>query len=168
MPNRSRARGREAKKIVNYTWAGFSQIQLALGSGNKILLGSFALSTAFEETIVRTRGMMTVTTDQSAALEEQLGAFGLIIVSDRAITAGAASIPGPFTDADDDGWLVWQPFAQLMQSAGFGSNNSITIDSKAQRIVREGEQVAVMLENGSGTDGIRFELLMRVLSRFRS
>jgi len=33
---------------------------------------------------------------QTAAAEAQLGAFGMMVVTDRAIVAGAASIPGPF------------------------------------------------------------------------
>ena len=160
---------RAGKKVVNYTWSSFSQIQLAVAANTKVLLGFFFLETGFEETIVRTRGVMSVTTDQTSAREEQLGALGMIRATDRAVAAGAASIPGPFTDADDDGWFMWEPFAQLQTSDSIApASHRIVIDSKAQRIVREGQQLAVMLENGSGTDGLLFTCHFRVLSRFRS
>ena len=165
---RAPAARRGGEKIVNYTWSSFSQIKLTLAANTKVLLGFFFLETGFEETLVRVRGTMTVVTDQAAAVEEQIGAFGMIRVTDRAIAAGAASIPGPGTDADDDGWFVWVPFAQLSGSAALGPGEPIMIDSKAQRIVREGQQLAVMVENLSATDGLFFSCHLRALSRFRS
>jgi len=167
---RARTRTVGARKQVNFTWSQFESNLFNVAAGTKILLGFFFLATAFEETVVRVRGMMTVITDQAAAGEPQVGAFGMIRVTDRAIAAGATSIPGPMTDGDDDGWFVWTPFAQIQQSSTTGSNNSILIDSKAQRIVREGQQLAVMVETAASpnSEGIRFTCNLRALSRFRS
>jgi len=168
----ARARGTQARarKVVNYTWSQFQSNLLNVAGGTKVLLGFFFLATAFEETVVRVRGMMTVITDQTVAGEPQVGAFGMIRVTDRAIAIGATAIPGPMTDGDDDGWFVWTPFAQIQQSAVTGSNNSVEIDSKAQRIVREGQQLAVMFETAPvpNSEGVRVTVNLRALSRFRS
>ncbi len=156
-----------ARKTVNYTWSQFSLGRTTVAAGTKVLLGFFFLATAFEETLVRTRGIMHVKTDNIAAEEEQLGALGMIRATDRAVAAGAASIPGPITDGDDDGWFLWLPVAQISVNNVINRGFHYTIDSKAQRIVREGQQLAVMFEN-SGAEGLMLTLNMRVLSRFRS
>ena len=161
---------RRARKIVNYSWAGFVQpARVIIPPATKALLGFFVLDTAFEETIVRVRGELTVVSDQAVALEDQVGAFGMIRVTDRALAAGAASIPGPVTDSDDDGWFVWVPIAQVgALTVDSGSIPPYVIDSKAQRIIREGQSIAVMVENASAAHGLQVLLSFRALARFRS
>jgi len=168
---RGAVQGFPARKLVNYTWSGLVQgSPVTVPAASKVLLSQFFLATAFEETIVRTRGVFTIVSDQEAADEQQVGALGFMRVTDEAITAGAASIPGPVTNADDDGWFVWVPFVRQLR-AGIGLGPWMTnfmIDSKAQRIVREGQQVAVMVENASSSHGLTIQVALRVLSRFRS
>jgi len=168
MPGRRVATQPRARKEVNYTWSHLQIAVTVVPAGTKVLLGFFFLDTAFEETVVRVRGTMSINTDQTASLETQQGALGFIRVTDRAIVAGAASIPGPVTDGDDDGWFVWVPFShESLTSIGPEAARIYPIDSKAQRIVREGQQLAVMLEN-AGPHGLRVTLMLRALSRFRS
>ena len=157
------------RKIVNYTWANFDLGATTVATGTKVLLGFFFLATDFEETVVRTRGLMSVTSDQFTAAEDQRGALGFIRVTDRARAAGAASIPGPVTDGDDDGFFVWVPVVQKsVQDVNAGRQTyPYQIDSKAQRVVREGQEVAIMFEN-SGPAGLELQLGLRILSRFRS
>jgi len=159
-----------SRKIVNYTWASLFLQTTTIAASSKVLLGFFFLGTDFEETVVRTRGLISVISDQSIAAEEQRGAFGMIRVTDRAVAAGAVSIPGPATDGDDDGFFVWTPICQTsVQDVGSGVNGMVyTIDSKAQRVVREGQQVALMVENIGTLNGMQIQLAIRVLSRFRS
>jgi len=157
-----------SRKEVNYTWSQFNTTaRVSVPAATKVLLGFFFLATAFEETVVRTRGALTVMTDQQASGEDQIGALGMIRVTDRAIAAGIASIPGPMTDGDDDGWFLWVPFAQMQTSPNDTFNVPLVFDSKAQRIVREGQQLAVVVENG-GPHGLNIVLNLRALSRFRS
>ena len=52
-----------------------------------------------KSTIVRTRGMFSVGSDQGLAAEFPFGAFGIAVVSNDAASAGAGSIPSPYTDA---------------------------------------------------------------------
>jgi len=160
-----------ARKNVNYTWSTFvTPTGITVPAATKILLGFFFLDTAFEETVTRVRGHVTVVSDQvTSPLEAQVGAFGMIRVTDRAIAAGAASIPGPVTDGDDDGWFLWVPFAQIgALTVDSGQTPPYLVDSKAQRIVREGQQLAVMVENASVTNGLIIIVSLRALSRFRS
>jgi len=169
MATRRRGAVRGAQKNVNYTWSHLCAGPATLPAGSKILLGFFFLATAFEETVIRVRGEMSVLSDQAVGLEPQQGAFGMIRATDRAIAAGAASIPGPISDGDDDGWFVWQPWSNQASSVS-GDIGRYTIDSKAQRIVREGQQLAVMIESCASpiSEGALFTVSLRALSRFRS
>ncbi len=163
---------RPARKQVNYSWAGLfvgvTGSPITVPAASKVLLGTFVLSTAFDETVTRIRGQLAIASDQTAAVEEQTGAFGFVRVTDLAITAGAASIPSPVTDSDDDGWLLWHPFLQMTSVAESVLSRPYPIDSKAQRIIREGEQVAIMVENAHDTFGFTIMFGLRLLSRFRS
>jgi len=140
--------------------------------GNKALIASLILSNAgINEVVRRTRGLLHVTSDQSAAQEEQFGAMGMMIVSDLALAAGAASIPGPVTDANDDAWFVWVPFAQLCAvNLGASGVNSLPpgspyhFDSKVMRRVPEGFGIAVMVENGGSANGIEAAVFLSLLS----
>jgi len=166
-PGRSRAA--TSRKIVNYTWAGFiSATRTNVPAASKVFLGSFSLATAFEETLTRTRGHIYVGADQLTIVEEQYGAFGLIRVTDLAIAAGAGSIPGPVTDADDDGWVVWQGISQTSNNTVVANDQRYEINSKAMRVIREGQQLAVMVENAHAADGFDISVAIRALARFRS
>jgi len=168
-----RARGGAAvvrgKKLVNYTWSGLQVKPTSIAPGIKMLLGFFFLQTGFEETVVRIRGLLSVTSDQAGVSESQYGALGFIRVTDVARGIGASAIPGPLTDSDDDGWLLWQGVAQR-GSQSFGTTEPYILDSKAQRIVREGQELAVMYETGDATftEGQIISLNLRALARFRS
>ncbi len=134
-------------------------------AATKILLVSFALSNpGISETVRRTRGMISVRSD-AAVLESQLGALGFVRVNDLAIAAGAASIPGPVTDASDDGWFVWEPFGQHLNGGG-GMPVSVQypFDSRAMRTVDEGFGLAVMIENAHPTEGLEVALSLSLLS----
>ncbi len=135
------------------TWARFVLEVVTVPVSSKVLLGTFSLSNAgIGETIRRSLGQLYVVSDQASASENQFGAFGIIVANDIALAAGAASIPGPFTDANDDGWLVWQGFSQSLRfgtAVGFEDmGTQYAYDSRAMRRVDEGFGLAVMVENG--------------------
>ena len=116
------------------------------------------------ETVRRTRGWLSINSDQVAAPEEQLGAFGIMVVNDLAIAAGAASIPGPVTDASDDGWFVWVPLLRAGPLATSLESLNVEFDSKAMRRVEEGFGIAFMVENASATDGLKIACGVSLLS----
>ncbi len=111
--------------------------------------------------------MVAVATDQLAASERVIGAFGLCVVSQEAAAAGAASIPGPFTEAESDLWFVHQYLYSSMvfgDATGFRKlDQQYEIDSKAMRKVTEEEVVAIMIENGT-TTGLNWWLGFRTLT----
>ena len=91
------------------------------------------------------------------------GAVGIGVVSLEAFTAGVASMPGPFSDADWGGWMVWRSFAykfdvttdvgRLLLSWEF------EVDSKAMRKMGSNETMVVLVESQTGAfqafDGTR-------------
>jgi len=116
-------------------------------------------------TIIRTRGLVSVNTT-SEADTEVVGAYGMGIVTAQAFAAGAASIPGPFTDADWDGWFVhgyWSYRLELAGTAGTLLIDSVEmpIDSKAMRKINGSEVLVVMCE--SQADACRVAINFRML-----
>ena len=141
--------------------------QTSVTGSNKVLLGSFILSNPpLGETILRTRIRLDVTSDQAAAAEFMVGAFGLIVVTDRAIASGAAAIPGPATDGGDDGWFVHQSINQSHALAG-GGVRTYDIDSKAMRKVEDGGEIAIMVQNAglAASGGFLITTSVRLLAK---
>ncbi len=140
------------------TWSRVvSSVSIVIPAASKVLVAMLTLdNVGITETVRRTRGRVIAFNDVVGD-EEQFGAFGFIVVNDLALAAGAASIPGPVTDASDDGWYVWEPII-TKSSSGSGTTNTvndvIVFDSKAMRRVEEGYSVAVMFENAHATFGM--------------
>ncbi len=148
-------------------WARFVSLGgVVLAAGAKALITTVTLSNpGINETVRRTRGILSISSNQEAANHDQIGALGLVVVSDLAIAAGAGSIPGPVTDASDDGWFVWLPFTQRTDAGLQGvESREYHFDSKVMRRVEEGFGVAFMIENGSASNAIQFNLGVSLLS----
>ena len=159
VPRRGAPRAFRGRQRAATNWSRSIQNPVvSVPQGTKVLIATMVLSNqGIGETIRRTRGIVQVHSDQSSAVEAQTGAFGMIVVSDLAIAAGAASIPGPATEAEDDGWFVWQGFVQTGASAPLSNTETgYAFDSKAMRRIEEGFGVAMMIENFSGTGGEDF------------
>jgi len=174
MANRNRGSsrrfaGRSQRAPTN--WSRFVEpAHAALGAASKTLVATFTLDNpGIGETVRRTRGLISMGSDQAVSIEDQVGALGMVVVNDLALAAGAASIPGPVTEAADDGWFVWVPFSQRSAigapTAG-GNINTVTweFDSKAMRRIEEGFSVAVMVENANPVTGIFFAVSMSMLT----
>ncbi len=137
---------------------------MTVAAATKVLLGSFTLENpGISETVRRVRGTMLISSDQITNIEEQIGAMGWIVVTDRALAAGAASIPGPVTDGPDDAWFLWEPFAQLTAGADLASTNitppiAVPFDSKGMRKVDDPNVIAIMVENAHATNGLKITL----------
>ncbi len=118
-------------------------------SGAKVFLASVILANpGIGETVRRTRGVISVKSDQDAAPEDISGALGFVVVNDLALGVGATAIPGPVTDSSDDGWFVWEPLLLTGREGGSSvSSMQVAFDSKAMRKVEHGFGVAVMVEN---------------------
>ena len=84
-------------------------------------------------------------------------AIGMIKVSLQAFTAGAASIPGPLADPEQD-WIVHRAGVAMGVAAADPAADAVAalqnfeIDSKAQRKCNAGD-VLVWMAEGSGAAG---------------
>ena len=161
--------GRRQRQPTN--WARFVESAIVtVPAASKALITTVTLSNpGINETVRRTRGRIDVSSDQAVTQENQFGAFGAVVVSDTAVAAGAASLPGPVTDASDDGWFLWVPFMQTSGSSIGGSPFALGIvseefDSKAMRRIEEGFTVAFMVENAHATFGLDFAVAIALLS----
>ena len=150
---RGRAVVQRGNKRVNAWVASADQGGQSLASNASAIMQSNA--TLGGTTIVRTRGLLLVRPQGFGADLDMQGALGIGIVSDQAFAAGAGSVPGPWTDADWDGWFVWQPWALRVEfSDATGvlvpANVNWEIDSKAMRKVQFNETVVIVAESQAG------------------
>ncbi len=99
--NAPRSRGAPRRKSL---WLDFASIfvdRAALAAASVSLVSSLnAAALALRPfTIVRTRGLLIVQSDQVAATEQPFGALGLSVVTDQASAIGISAVPTPITDA---------------------------------------------------------------------
>ena len=147
--------------------AGFINVP----ASSKALLIAFPASSIdaiAPATIVRTRMQLMVGSDQAAATEEQVGAFGIGFVNVVAGALGITALPGPITDGSWPGWFVWKSFVQeLIFSSAIGINPNFgmtfDIDSKAMRKFSGDQSLVFVAENTHATHGIRVGFNGRML-----
>ncbi len=88
------SRGGPRRKTL---WGQSGEIgEVTIANNTKVLVSRFTSATLepiVPFTIVRTRGLISVRSDQAAGTEPQVGAFGIAVVSEDAAVAGAVSIP---------------------------------------------------------------------------
>ena len=134
-------------------WSGpAAQGFQAVATTGAILLDSQQFQSTV--TMVRTRGMVTIRPETSAADLEIVGAIGVALVSNEAFLAGIASIPEPFTDAEWGGWLLWRSFnyfVDFSDATGVGYPNwSFEIDGKAMRKIAPNDTMVTIVESQGG------------------
>jgi len=110
-------------------------------------------------TIVRTQLELYVTSDQTAASENQQLAVGMCVVSDQASAIGVSAIPTPDTDAGSDLWFLHQwMFSSFVFGTGVGfiegEGRTVHVDSKAMRKVNDDEDVLVVCEASGNSSGL--------------
>ena len=168
MARRRAFAGRRASGRTSPQWAYAASTSLAAGAlaANTKVLAAFLVPTAgLDVTILRTHLRVWVVSDV-AAVEEQVGAVGIIKVTNAARTAGIASIPDPVTAGSDGGWLVHQPIWQAsskISAAPIGV--AYEIDSKAMRKLPTGYELALVFANSSPTFALEFGYAWRTLAK---
>ena len=147
---RARSSFRGASRRPGGSWGRTVTIGNGLAAATKLLVATFVLDNdGIAETIRRTVGHLSISSDQEAALETPIAAVGMIVVSDAAAAIGVTAIPGPLTDESDDGWFVWQS-AVITQGANTSRESRVfPFDSRGMRRVEQGFQIAVVLETGA-------------------
>jgi len=121
-------------------------------------------------TIVRTRGVLQVGSDQNSATEDQEIGFGMVVVSDQAIAIGVTAIPTPMVDINSDLWFVYElifsnydVISAIGTRAADGATRFIQFDSKAMRKVEDGTNLAVVAETSPTSEGVSIVSGFRML-----
>ncbi len=156
-------------------WVQSADVTGATGiaAGSCVLLQSITEAALLAQgllpsTIIRTRGMIYTSSDQTAAEEDAFGALSMAVTSEPARAAGVASLLCPIIDEDADAFFVYETW--LAGNSGpstgalFGRPWYMQkIDSKAQRKVEDGNAVVMVAENGSAAAGARLLVKLRML-----
>ena len=155
----------------NRAWTvAFSSSFITVPANSLTLISLFVpANIGIDLTILRTVGHLSIASDQTGASEEQVGAFGMIIVTNAAFAIGVTAMPDPVSDANDEGWFVYQGFSQqtALNTIGVGSIG-YTINSKAKRIMSgNGKTMVLMITNAHATQGLLFSLQIRFLTQVR-
>ena len=170
---RAFSRARRGPLVVSQkrasVWAFVDVDSIVVGANSKVLVASLnAAALALRPfTIVRTHLTVFWESDQVAAAERPLGAFGMIVVTDQARAAGAGSVPHPVNEADAS-WFAWQGLiSSLAFASGTGfvepSGSSYSVDSKAMRKVGINEDMVLMAGNVSAAGGAILSIQGRFL-----
>ena len=114
-------------------------------------------------TITRTIGSVWVVSDQVAAFETPFGALGMLVVSDKASATGATAVPDPITQEASDSWFMYKSWVAEADVLRGQEVYMFDFDSRAQRKVQDGEDIAVVISNASAADGARYIIKFRML-----
>ncbi len=157
--NTSRKSGfiiRAGVKRRETVWSGILETLTVLANaGDAVLFGGFsAAALALRPfTIVRTRLLHYVSSDQSGVDESWMAAIGFAIVTDEALAVGATAVPTPLSSSDSDAFFVWNAITgrqEFVSAAGFNdTGRMVMVDSKAMRKVEDGFDIAISIQNGS-------------------
>ena len=137
------------------TWFQFAPVETTLTSSGAaaIVFSLNAAALALRPfTFVRTRFELKLRSDQAAAIENQTMGVGLAIVTDQAAAVGITAVPTPLTDLGSNEWMALQILygdESNLTDRTRGATNA-TMDSKAMRKVEVGQDLVVVMENGSG------------------
>ena len=140
-------------------WLELPEVAFSLPGANSgvLLLSLTAAEKALRPfTVMRTRGVWFLSSDQSAASELYSTAMGACVVSDQASAVGITAVPTPDIDALSDLWFLYERITNAFlfgDGTGFIENAGILapFDSRAMRKVEEGEDVVFVVENGAVT-----------------
>ena len=150
---RQRAPFRNAGARRQSLWIGGNSFSTVMAAASTpVLIASLnAAALALRPfTIVRTRGMLNLRSDQTGALEAYEAAYGHIVVSDQAVNTGIGVIPTPVQEDASDFHVYERRASQFTFISGVGidsvSGLSWGFDSKAMRKVDNGEDVAIVCE----------------------
>jgi len=138
-------------------WFSGVFFQQTVGGSTAVVLSSLNVAALGLRpfTVVRTRGVLSIRSDQAAAREQQICAYGHAVVSDQSVAVGVTAIPTPATDDGSDLWFlfqVMQGFFEFRDNTGTQqTQGQLEVDSKAMRKVEDGQDLVQVLETQVGT-----------------
>ncbi len=149
---------RSGGRVRETLWIGgtaFSQTLVATTTTALVISLNAAALALRPFTIVRTRGIILVNSDQNTASEDYGASFGMAVVSDQAVAIGVTAVPTPTADNPSDLWFVYEFLIGrfvLGTNVGFvDAGRERVIDSRAMRKVEDGQDVVSVVEGpGAG------------------
>ncbi len=154
------------------SWVGGVWTSDAIALNTAVLLTTFtaaALVDLVPFTIVRTRGLLFLASDQAAGTENAAVSYGHAVVTQQAVDVGVTAVPLPDDDSDSDLWYVWEALAtRIHLSSAIGFNQvGVTriLDSKAMRKVEDGQNpISIVQTPLTGfSEGVVFRSVFRQL-----
>ncbi len=139
------------------TWFQFDPTNVIVATGSVLVFSLNAAALALRPfTIVRTRFEFGLRSDQAAAVERQVCALGIAVVSDEASAVGITAIPTPITESASNLWFLHaiQYCNETSLTDRAAPMCSKSLDSKAMRKVEVGQDVVVVVEASSISDGL--------------
>jgi len=152
-------------------WLDVMPTRTSVSAAGSIILNSLTVAEKALRpfTVVRTRLLMSIVSDQTGLTETQYAAVGLAVVSDQAEAIGITAVPTPVTDLASDLWFLHQFLTNetvFSSAVGFSDDGAhqYQVDSKAMRKVQDGEDLVVVAEGSSiGTGGFILTVAGRLL-----
>jgi len=150
---------RGGRSVRETAWVNIATTSTGLAPSTGVLFSGFSAAALGLRpfTIVRVRGWLSLSSDQSIAVETYAGSLGMAVVSDQAFAIGVTAVPTPQTDKDSDLWFVYEELAGTIiavTSTGIdGGTVSKAFDSRAMRKVEDGQDVAIVVEGAAGFSG---------------
>ena len=136
------------------SWLFWQTVESTLGGAPTVVLTNSLNAAALAMrpfTIVRTRGVMYIRSDQAAASETYGAALGFAVVSNQASSIGVTAVPTPVADQGSDLFFVYeQLFSHLSVRSDIGQlveGQFLKWDSKAMRKVNDDQDIVSVLEN---------------------
>ena len=150
MARRGRHFARPAARTMVWIGAGLPAVAVAASASALLATANAALLLLRPFTIVRSRLLISYSTDQRSADEHPFGAVGLIVVKESATAIGITALPTPITEVNADFFVYQGVDANFAFTTGTGYRNIHThyvVDSKAMRKVDVDDDIAWILEN---------------------
>jgi len=153
-------------------WLQLAETTTTLAAGTPVVFTGFDADVLAMRpfTIVRSRGVLHLATDQLSASEVAVAVMGWAVVSDQALAVGVTAVPTPITEGDSDLWFLYESLITRVDfgsAIGFDSSsgNLKEFDSRAMRKVEDGQDIAVVMEASaaSGFSGCRMSKQGRML-----
>ncbi len=159
---------RQGRKTFWFNGA-WTNTNLASANSAAIVVSLNAAALALRPfTIIRTRGVWGVRSDQISVDENQFVNYGSIVVSDEALAVGVSAVPTP-VEQDGSAWISFDQAVQQINAAsdiGLHPNMipwRMEIDSKSMRKVEEGQTLIDVIQNSAISNGAQVALYSRVL-----
>ena len=149
------------RRLTTWAFASPAQFSGLSGAGGVLAFQLNAAALALSPfTIVRSHFMALIKSDQAAAIETQVGAWGMAVVTQQAAAIGITAVPTPITDLGSESFFLHQLVMAHHQEITDRAEpvGVFATDSKAMRKVTESDTMVITIE--ASTAGQGFDMIL--------